>query len=81
LADLAAAETGVLESLELPHELAHRLMLLGFIPGISVEAAHSAPGGDPRIYRVDGSEVALRHATAASLILRNGESHDSSREG
>ena len=81
LADLGRSETGVLESLDLPHEFAHRLMLLGFIPGITVEAAHSAPGGDPRIYRVDGSEIALRHATAASLILRNGESRDVSREG
>lgn len=81
LADLARSETGVLESLDLPQEFAHRLMLLGFIPGITVEAAHSAPGGDPRIYRVDGSEIALRHATAASLILRHGESSDVAHKG
>lgn len=66
----------MLDRLDLPSEFAHRLMLLGFLPGMTVEAAHTAPGGDPRIYRVDGGEVALRHATAAGLILRNGSSRD-----
>jgi cell division transport system permease protein len=32
--------------------------------------ARSAPGGDPKVFRVDGSEVALRRETAASLRVR-----------
>jgi len=46
-------------------------MELGFLPGARIAAAHSAPGGDPRVYRVDGSEFALRRETAAQLKLRS----------
>jgi Fe2+ transport system protein FeoA len=35
-----------------------------------VEAARSAPGGDPRVFRVDGSEIALRADTASRLFLK-----------
>jgi ferrous iron transport protein A len=70
LLDLAHGEEGVLECLELPAEIGHRLMELGFIPGTTVTAAHSAPGGDPRVFRVDGSEYALRATTARHLKLR-----------
>jgi len=70
LLDLRQNETGILDRIDLPQDLAHRLMHLGFLPGMSVEAARSAPLGDPRVFRVDGSEVALRRETAACLILR-----------
>jgi ferrous iron transport protein A len=47
-------------------------MELGFLPGHSVTPAHSAPfGGDPRVFRVDGSEIALRRETALHLILKS----------
>jgi Fe2+ transport system protein FeoA len=46
-----------------------RLMELGFLPGAAVVAAGSAPGGDPRIFRVDGSEIALRRDTASHLYI------------
>ena len=68
LATLSLGESAILHHLELPEAFAHRLMQLGFIPGVLVEAAHQAPGGDPRVYRVDGSEVALRQETAQQLI-------------
>ena len=45
-------------------------MELGFLPGMSVTAARCAPGGDPRVFRVDGSEVALRRETAAQLLVK-----------
>ncbi len=67
LATLRLGEAATLDRLELPEAFAHRLMQLGFIPGVLVEAAHQAPGGDPRVYRVDGSEVALRQETARKL--------------
>jgi len=70
LADLRRGEEGVLESLDLPAGDARRLMELGFIPGARVAAGPSAPGGDPRVFRVDGSEFALRRATARHLRLR-----------
>jgi len=46
-------------------------MELGFVPGTVITAAGCAPGGDPRVFRVDGSEVALRRETAAFLKLRH----------
>src|ERR1700689_2299630 len=70
LAQLAEGEAGVLDRLELPDDIARRLMELGFLPGHIIVPARSAPGGEPRVYRVDGSEVALRRETASRLILR-----------
>ncbi|HYP12744.1 MAG TPA: FeoA family protein [Bryobacteraceae bacterium] len=70
LADLSAGQSGVIERIDLPDDLATRLMELGFLPGSSVMAAQAAPGGDPRVFRVDGSEIALRSETAARLFLK-----------
>jgi len=70
LAQLEEGQSGVLDRLDLPEDVARRLMELGFLPGHVVVPARSAPGGEPRVYRVDGSEVALRRETAARLILR-----------
>lgn len=70
LVELRRGEQAVLESLDLPEDEARRLMELGFIPGSPVTVGLSAPGGDPRVFRVDGSEVALRGETAARLRVR-----------
>lgn len=70
LAELRQDEPGVLDRIDLPEAIARRLMELGFVPGHIVTPARSAPGGEPRVYRVDGSEVALRRETAKRLILR-----------
>jgi ferrous iron transport protein A len=70
LTELKRGEAGVLEKLDLPEDDARRLMEMGFIPGHSVTPGLSAPGGDPRVFRVDGSEVALRRETARKLILK-----------
>lgn len=70
LADLRMGERGVLDRLDLPEDLARRLMELGFLPGHEIIPARRAPGGGPRVFRVDGSEVALRNETAARLVLR-----------
>lgn len=70
MTDLRRGEAGILDRLELPEEDARRLMELGFLPGSRITAALSAPGGDPRIFEVDGSEVALRRETAVRLKLR-----------
>ncbi len=71
LTHLQRGETGILDRLELPDDDARRLMEMGFVPGHSVTPAHAAPGGDPRVFRVDGSEIALRRETAQHLILRS----------
>ena len=70
LTALKRGESAVLDHIDLPEEEARRLMELGFLPGHTITPAHSAPGGDPRVFQVDGSEVALRRETAVRLILR-----------
>ena len=70
LTELKPGESGVLERIDLPEDEARRLMELGFLPGLSVARGLSAPGGDPRVFRVDGTEVALRRETAIRLILK-----------
>lgn len=70
LGELRCGEQGVLDRLDLPADISRRLMELGFVPGNPVVATLSAPGGDPRIFRVDGAEVALRRETAERLLLR-----------
>jgi len=70
LADLPFGRDAVLGELALPPDDAARLMELGFLPGSRVVAVRAAPGGDPRVFRVDGAEVALRRETARHLLLR-----------
>ena len=71
LTHLKLGETGILDRLDLPEADARRLMELGFLPGHSITPSHSAPfGGDPRVFRVDGSEIALRRETAQHLFLK-----------
>ena len=60
LADLQVGERAILEELELDHPIAEHLMNLGFVPGLEVTVERSSPGGDPRVYRVEGTEVAMR---------------------
>jgi ferrous iron transport protein A len=72
LVDLRCGESAVLQSLDVSEDLGRRLMELGFFPGGDVVAAGCAPGGDPRVYRVDGSEIALRAETARFLIVKPG---------
>ena len=69
LRDLKEGQSGILDRLDLPEALSHRLMELGFLPGMEITAAKAAPGGDPRVFRVDGAEVALRLETASHLFL------------
>jgi len=79
LSDLKQGDEGVLDRLEVVTEVAERLMELGFLPGVRVSAGRAAPGGDPMVFRVDGSEVAIRRATARRLILSDSE--EAGKEG
>jgi Fe2+ transport system protein FeoA len=60
LADLQVGERAIVRNLELDHPTAEHLMNLGFVPGLEVTVERSGPGGDPRVYRVEGTEVAIR---------------------
>ena len=69
LDDLVPGASGVLARIDLPEADATRLMEIGFLPGARIVAARSAPGGDPRVFRVDGTEFALRRDTARRLLV------------
>ena len=69
LADLHVGESAVLEKLEMEPATAEHLMNLGLIPGVEVLVAHSGPGGDPRIYRVEGTELALRGELSRCITI------------
>jgi len=70
LLHLRKGDSAVLEGIDLPTDDARRLMELGFLPGAIIIAGHSAPGGDPQVFQVDGSEIALRRSTAGRLSVR-----------
>ena len=72
LVDLRKGDSAVLDRIDLPTDDARRLMELGFLPGTRVIAGCCAPGGDPRVFQVDGSEIALRRDTARQLRVRSG---------
>jgi ferrous iron transport protein A len=70
LVDLRRDDAAILDGIDLPGDEARRLMELGFLPGARVIAGLSAPGGDPRVFQVDGSEIALRRETARRMKVR-----------
>jgi Fe2+ transport system protein FeoA len=70
LCDLSLGESAILESFEMASETAEHLMNLGFVPGLEVLFARSGPGGNPRVYRVDGTEVALRRDLSRCIFVR-----------
>jgi ferrous iron transport protein A len=76
LADLPTGERCILDRLDLPEDIARRLMELGFLPGNEIVPGRRAPGGGPRVFRVDGSEVALRDDTARHLYVRRDPESD-----
>jgi ferrous iron transport protein A len=70
LMDLRRGDAAILDGIDLPSDDARRLMELGFLPGAQIIAGRSAPGGDPQVFQVDGSEIALRRETARRLSVR-----------
>ena len=78
LVDLRKGDAAILDRIDLPTEDARRLMELGFVPGTRIIAGFSAPG-DPRVFQVDGSEIALRRDTARRLKVRKPAQAQTSR--
>ena len=80
LSELPIGMVGVVESLDLPSEIQHHLMHMGFVPEARVMAVRRAPAGDPTVYSIDGFEVALRRDTAQAIRVREYEAHNT-RQG
>jgi ferrous iron transport protein A len=70
LVDLRRGDAAILDRIDLPVDDARRLMELGFLPGMRITVGRSAPGGDPQVFQVDGSEIALRRETARRMKVR-----------
>jgi len=68
LTDLGVGEAGTIDHIRLPSTDQQFLMRMGFVPGARVRFSRRAPLGDPSVYSVDGTEIALR-AEAANCIL------------
>ena len=73
LHELPMGESAVVHDFSLAPHVAEHLMNLGFVPGVEVRVTRSGPGGDPRVYRVDGTEVALRRDVSRQIEVRRTE--------
>lgn len=69
LAELPVGGDGVIASIEGDRLLARRLFDLGFRPGLTVGVERVAPLGDPRVYRVSDTDVALRREQAELIRM------------
>ncbi|AXC13436.1 hypothetical protein ACPOL_4159 [Acidisarcina polymorpha] len=70
LSQLEIGKVGVVSTLDLPDDVQHHLMHMGFVPEARVIALRRAPAGDPTVYAIDGLEIALRRDTACSIHIR-----------
>ena len=72
LTDLEVGEAGMIDHILLPPGDQQFLMRVGFVPGVQVRFSRRAPLGDPSVYSVDGTEIALRAETARYIMVRRG---------
>ncbi|MBV8630247.1 MAG: ferrous iron transport protein A [Silvibacterium sp.] len=70
LSELEIGKMAIVEALDLPEEVGHHLMHMGFVPDARVVVIRRAPAGDPTVYYLDGFEIALRRETARSIRVR-----------
>ena len=71
LADLKCRETATVTEIDLPYDVTQRLMEMGLVPGFSVVVGCCAPSGDPRVYSIDGCDLALRRETASRILVQS----------
>jgi Fe2+ transport system protein FeoA len=81
LSELGVGQDAVVSGLELPEEVQHHLMHMGFVPEARVTALRRAPAGDPTVYAIDGMEIALRRETAQSIRVRRADEPGTTRAG
>jgi ferrous iron transport protein A len=70
LSELGIGRTGIVENIDLPNEIQHHLMHMGFVPDARVVVIRRAPAGDPTVFGIDGFEIALRRDTARYIQVR-----------
>ena len=70
LSELRQGARAIIEEIRLPASAAEQVMLFGFMSGVEVVAGQCGPGGCPKVYQLDGTEVAIRRATARRILVR-----------
>ena len=68
LSELEPGEAAVIDEVALPEAEQQLLMRFGFFDGAEVRCSRRAPLGDPVVYSLDGSEIALRTETACRIF-------------
>jgi len=68
LSELEPGEAAVIEHVALPETERQLLIRFGFFGGAEVRCSRRAPLGDPIVYSLDGSEVALRTETVCRIF-------------
>ena len=69
LSRMCEGEKGKISRLELPVEVRERLCGLGFVSGEEVELVKIAPFGDPKVFRIKGTNVTLRNDIAMWILV------------
>jgi ferrous iron transport protein A len=59
LSELGIGQDAVVSKLDLPEEVQHHLMHMGFIPEARVTALRRAPAGDPTVYESAAGDAAI----------------------
>ncbi len=72
LTDLEIGEGGAITLIALPTTHQQFLTRIGLVPGAEITFSRRAPLGDPSVYSVDGTEVALRAETASYIFVQRG---------
>lgn len=64
-----------------PDGAGRRLMDVGFVPGTGVTVERRAPLGDPSVYELRQTRIALRRAGAALVLVEPDNVSGSSEDG
>jgi len=70
LCEVPAGEIAKIVQLLLPPPALEYVMQLGFVPDAQVEVVRKLPFRGPTVYRVQGTEIAIRHEVAERIQVR-----------
>ncbi len=68
IADLKKGQRGIIKDFSV-EKVPLKLLEMGCLPGNEVEMVQIAPFHDPLYLNIDGSHLAVRHETAASIEI------------
>lgn len=69
LLDLDDGQSGEVENIVLPDKTAHRLSAMGIRVGATITRVRTAPFGDPIIYKVGTTVVAMRKSDSSGVEI------------